>query len=233
MKSNREFVLGDIHGAYRALMECFEKADFNYKDDTLICLGDVCDGWPEVNKAIEELLKIDNLIYILGNHDDWALKWFISGEAPDIWTSQGGRATINSYKGEIPTEHIEFLKNARLYYKTDNKVFTHGGFNIFEELEYQDKNIFIWDRTLLQLALNLHFSGSEKNITGYDEIYLGHTPTINYGIKKPKKICEIYMMDTGAGWPGGVLSLMNIDTKEVFISTEVDKLYPGIHGRGF
>ena len=77
MKPQRSFVLGDIHGAYKALMECFEKADFNYKDDVLICLGDVCDGWPEVNKSIDELLKIDNMVYIVGNHDERALKWFI------------------------------------------------------------------------------------------------------------------------------------------------------------
>jgi serine/threonine protein phosphatase 1 len=233
MKSEKSFVLGDIHGAYRALMECFDKAGFNYKDDTLICLGDVCDGWPEVNKAIDELLKVRNLVYLLGNHDDWTLKWFLYGESPDIWVKQGGSATMNSYSGDIPPEHIEFLKNARLFYKKDNKVFVHGGFDIFEELEYQEKDIFIWDRSLLHMALNLHFSGSEKNISGYDEVYLGHTPTLNYGTTEPIKVCEIYMMDTGAGWPGGVLSMMNIDTKEVFKSRQVDLLYPGVRGRGF
>lgn len=224
--------MADIHGAYRAMMECFEKIDFNYKEDKLICLGDVCDGWPEVNESINELLKINNLVYILGNHDDWALKWFINGDAPDIWLKQGGSSTVNSYSKEVPYEHIELLKNARLFYKENNKVFTHGGFNLYEELEYQDKETFIWDRSLLQTALGLHFTESERNITGYDEVYLGHTPTINYGIKKPKKICEIYMMDTGAGWPGGVLSVMNIDTKEFYISEQVDRLYPGIQGRG-
>ncbi len=231
MKSPRRFVVGDIHGAYRALMECFEKVNLNYRDDILICLGDVCDGWPEVSKSIDELLKIDNLVYILGNHDDWALKWFINGEAPDIWLMQGGSSTIRSYKGKVPHDHIEFLINARLYYKLDNKVFTHGGFQLDEEIEYQDKGAFIWDRSLLHTALNLYFSESERNITGYDEVYLGHTPTINYGISVPKKVCEIYMMDTGAGWPGGTLSIMNIDTKEYFVSEQVDRLYPGIKGR--
>ena len=104
---------------------------------------------------------------------------------------------------------------------------------MFEELEYQVKETFIWDRSLLYTALNLHFSNDERNITGYDEIYLGHTPTLNYGHKEPFKICEIYMMDTGAGWPGGVLSIMNTDTKEVFASEHVDILYPGVQGRGF
>ena len=38
------------------------------------------------------------------------------------------------------------------------------------------------------------------------------------------------MMDTGAGW-SGVLSMMNVDTKEVFASDKVPFLYPGVEGR--
>jgi serine/threonine protein phosphatase 1 len=38
------------------------------------------------------------------------------------------------------------------------------------------------------------------------------------------------MMDTGAGW-SGVLSMMDIDTKRVFISEHVPSLYPGVKGR--
>ncbi len=43
----RTFVIGDIHGAYRALRQCLDRADFDYESDHLICLGDVCDGWPD------------------------------------------------------------------------------------------------------------------------------------------------------------------------------------------
>ena len=231
MISPRTFVIGDIHGAYKALMECLEKVSFDYKNDTLISLGDICDGWPEVDKCIDELLKITNLIYILGNHDDWALEWIETGEIRDVWYKQGGKATVDSYKGKIPEEHIDLLRNARLYYKIDKKIFTHGGFNLNIDIEKQNKEIFIWDRSLLQLALKLHYAGTEENITGYDEVYLGHTPTLNYAVTKPKKVCEIYMMDTGAGWPGGVLSIMNIETKEHKTSTPVQKLYPEYRGR--
>jgi serine/threonine protein phosphatase 1 len=55
---DRTFVIGDIHGAYRALRQCLQKAAFNYSNDHLICLGDVCDGWPETRESIDELLKI-------------------------------------------------------------------------------------------------------------------------------------------------------------------------------
>lgn len=39
--TSREFVIGDIHGAYRALRQCLTRSDFNYDHDHLICLGDV------------------------------------------------------------------------------------------------------------------------------------------------------------------------------------------------
>ena len=69
----RSFVIGDIHGAYPALRQCLELCKFDYNSDLLICLGDVCDGWPQVKESVEELLKIRNLIYIMGNHDDLAM----------------------------------------------------------------------------------------------------------------------------------------------------------------
>jgi serine/threonine protein phosphatase 1 len=46
----------------------------------------------------------------------------------------------------------------------------------------------------------------------------------------PIKACEVWLMDTGAGW-SGVLSMMNIDTKEIFMSDPVPSLYPGLAGR--
>jgi len=39
-------------------------------------------------------------------------------------------------------------------------------------------------------------------------------------------------MDTGAGWPGGVLTIMNIDTMDYFSSSPVEALYREYKGRG-
>ena len=38
----KTFVIGDIHGAYKALLQCFERSGFDYEKDHLIVLGDVC-----------------------------------------------------------------------------------------------------------------------------------------------------------------------------------------------
>ena len=40
----RTFVMGDIHGAYNALLQCLKRSGFDYENDQLIQLGDVADG---------------------------------------------------------------------------------------------------------------------------------------------------------------------------------------------
>ena len=225
------FVVGDIHGAYKALKQCLERSEFNFEKDVLISLGDICDGWPDVYEIFEDLLQIKNLILILGNHDYWALEWMKTGEVKESWLRQGGKATIQSYHSSIPETHIKLLSKACYYYEDNNKLFIHGGFDLNKKITEQDTINFLWDRSLIYSAFR-HHNSQISQLTGYNEIYVGHTPTLNFGKSTPMKVCEIWMMDTGAGWPGGILSMMNINTGELFQSDVVQTLYPGIKGRG-
>jgi len=222
----RTFVLGDIHGAYKALKQCFQKAGFDHETDQLIFLGDVCDGWPEVYEATDELLKVKKLVFIIGNHDDWAK----TGQVPEMWLTQGGKATIESYSMKIPSDHIRLLSQAKEYYIYENKLFVHGGIKPFEEPCEQDRTVFLWNRELVNLALKRKMLNDESQITRFNEVYVGHTPTINWESDKPVHACEVWLMDTGAGWQGK-LSMMNIDTKEIFQSDPVPDLYPEYTGR--
>lgn len=76
---SKRFAIGDIHGRYNALLEVLKKSKFNYQEDELIVLGDVSDGGYNTYEVIEELLKIKNLIFIMGNHDEWFLNHLRSG----------------------------------------------------------------------------------------------------------------------------------------------------------
>ena len=221
----RRFVIGDIHGAYKALVQCFEKARFDPDTELLICLGDVCDRWPEVDKVIDALLKIKHLVMLLGNHDLWALEWFKGGKARDLWLAQGGRDTMVSYAKGIPNSHLQLLQNARLYFMLENKLFVHGGYRPDSEIMHQPKELLLWDRSLVQSALYYKGLQNEIKLTGFEEVYVGHTPTLNFGTTHPIKACEVYLMDTGAGWPGGVLTMMDIDSKEYFQSETNTNLY--------
>jgi serine/threonine protein phosphatase 1 len=220
-------VLGDIHGAHRALVQCFERAGFDYENDHLIALGDVADGWPETKTCIDELMKITNLTYVLGNHDFWTLEWMETGVAEDVWFAQGGKATVASYRDGVPDSHIAFLKKALPYFRLRDKVFVHAGISLRVPLEHHSLQILLWDRSLAQIAIDRHQNGNETKLTDYEAVYIGHTPISG---AKPLKACDVWFMDTGAGW-SGVLSMMNIDTEEYFTSDAVPELYPGIEGR--
>lgn len=223
----RTFVLGDIHGAHRALKQCLERSSFDRKNDRLICLGDVADGWPQTKEAIDELLTIPNLVYVMGNHDVWAMQWMETREAEEIWLDQGGRATCNSYVDGVPESHLNFFRNSRPYFVDNNRLFVHAGILPGQKAEDCTDSILYWDRSLVRLAMDLEKKQTPRQLTVYDEVFVGHTPI---GTHKPTKFCEVWMVDTGAAW-SGELSIMDVDTKEWFTSDVVGGLYPGIRGR--
>lgn len=225
------WVIGDIHGASRALEQCLERSNFNFESDRLICLGDICDGWPETRQAFNQLLKIKNLIVTLGNHDFWAFKWARYGEASDIWLSQGGQNTVDSYPGgNMDRSHLDILEKAKPYHLEANKLFVHAGINPDLPLSEQDEQTFYWDRTYFNTVIRNYEDNIRERIAPYEEVYIGHSPIHRLNIFKPFNWVEAWLMDTGAGWEG-VLSIMDVDTKEYYISDRVDTLYPPGSGR--
>ena len=216
----KTFVIGDIHGAFKALKICLEKSNFDYDLDTLICLGDIGDRSPDVVECIDEVLKIKNLIYIRGNHDRWLMDWFFGENASLMWLAQGGQVTMNAYvrNEDKLSEHWEFFQRSKLYFIDDeNRIFVHGGFDPKIPIEENDEDYLLWDRTFIKRK-NSH------NIEGYKEVFVGHS-NIWCISEVPMRYTNIWFMDTGAGG-GGRLSIMDVDTKEVWQSDRVKALYP-------
>ena len=227
----KTFVLGDIHGAYLALLQCFERSHFDYREDRLIVLGDVCDGYPEVKQCFEELLKIKHCDYIIGNHDLWALNWATKGIKEDIWLTQGGQNTMASYGATpMPRTHIDLLTNAHAWFELENKLFVHGGFDPKKPIVKQSLETLVWDRDLITQAWKKYLVDEDYQYTDFAEVYLGHTTTQSFHSLKPLKFCNIWMLDTGAGW-SGKLTIMDVYTKEYWQSDLSSQLYPGMKAR--
>lgn len=210
----RCFVIGDIHGRLDALKEVLLSSGFDYANDKLIVLGDIADGGYEVYECVEELLKIKNLVFILGNHDVWFIDYIKHGWSEDIWLSQGGRNTVESYarfKYNIPVTHQEFFNNGVYYHIENNNLFVHGGYDPKYPIEKQDKHILTWDRDLIARCRN------GLKISGYDRVFVGHTTTQSYGEDKPIRFGKLIMMDCGAGWSGR-LAIMDVDTEKFWLS---------------
>ena len=243
----KTFVIGDIHGAYKALQQCFERSGFDYKKDRLIVLGDVCDGYHEVKQCIDELLNIKHCDLIIGNHDMWALDWATRGDKPEIWTSQGGDQTIASYGGgPMPPEHVDFLKSGQLWLEFDNKLFVHGGIDPNKRMEKQGLNRLTWDRDLVESAWKKAHQNPKYKFSSYDEIFVGHTTTQWFARNKETKhlkpdeiaelgtkplfFCNVIILDTGAGW-SGKLTIMDVNTHEYWQSDLSSYLYGGTPDR--
>jgi serine/threonine protein phosphatase 1 len=225
----KTFVLGDIHGNYKALLQCFIRSGFNKTTDTLICLGDIVDGYPDVKECIEEILTCKNLIFCLGNHDRWAYDW-MREPREFIWASQGGDNTFNSY---VPKAHIELFRDAYASYTDDkNRLFVHGGFDIKEPVfEKQKLDTLLWDRHLAEVVYMNRKSHPDIKYGGFEEVFIGHTSTqIICGGVTPKKFCNVWCLDTGAGYRGK-LTIMDVDSHEYWQSDEAKLLYPNDHAR--
>lgn len=223
------FTIGDIHGRIEALKEVLTLSKFDYNKDKLIVLGDVVDGGSNTYEVIEELLKIKNLVFVIGNHDEWFMDHLASGWAEEIWTSQGGKNTIESYGGKlqkvrtatewvkiitqnvnIPVTHQDFFNRGVYYYVFDNMLFVHGGIEIGIPINKQEKHILLWDRNLIEIA-------RAEKIPLYDRVFVGHTTTQTYDKEEPIFFNNLIMMDCGAGW-SGKLCIMNVYTKEYWLS---------------
>lgn len=262
----RTLVIGDIHGAFKALQYVLKECNFNYKKDKLIFLGDYVDGWSESPQVIEFLIKLQEIsvfkpVFIRGNHDMWCDIWLNTGVEHPYWGPNGGNETKVAYieTGLLAEEsHRKFFRLLNNYYKdNDNRVFVHGGFTSRKGIGHDAHNSnYCWDRDMWGLAIA--FDKSQlylKNIDNYlrfkkhKEIFIGHTSTTNWicdpdlpefkddkqifkdsEITVPMKRCNVWNLDTGAGF-NGKLTIMDIDTKEYWQSPTVSKMYPNEKGR--
>lgn len=240
---SKTFVIGDIHGGLKGLVQVLAKAAIS-ANDALIFLGDYVDGWSESAQTIEFLINLSKnqpCIFIKGNHDEWCEEWLRNGRGDEVWLFHGGLATLNSYEGvedKIRQEHLKFFGQLKSYYIDEqNRLFVHAGFTSVHGPEHEKNPAnFSWDRTLWETAVRTNKRRDKnsifypKRLKLFNEIYIGHTPTLYYNESEPMKRCNVWNVDTGAAFTGR-LTIMNPDTKQFWQSDAVKDLYPGEKGR--
>jgi serine/threonine protein phosphatase 1 len=68
-KLGRDFVIGDIHGAYDTVKRGMRAVNFDPKKDRLFCVGDLIDRGPGSHRCVD-FLKLPCVYACRGNHDD-------------------------------------------------------------------------------------------------------------------------------------------------------------------
>ena len=139
-------------------------------------------------------------------------------------------------KYDLPTSHVKFFTDQLPYFIDEvGNVFVHGGFNRHEPLKEQSKSqIYWWDRDLFSQAMSTNQRNDSFQLKMKDDwmqsIFIGHTPTINWN-KAGKENSEpiladrVVNLDTGGGYNGGKITIMDTTTKEYWQSDFGYELY--------
>lgn len=246
------YVVGDIHGNYKALRQVLGAVNFNYEEDTLISLGDETDGLPDTYQVLEELMRIKNVILVKGNHSEWCRYWMnggfnsvfnvqdvligrkevyaqaiednVTNEILFLWYNQGGKATLASYENRSVVD----LRRHKEFLNSAVPYLEKDGMLFVHGGYYYNANVKATPEHELYWDRDLFYSTFSYHHTiphGYKKIFIGHTTTEVLGGTEPLEFNNIVAMDTGAGWSGR-LTLMNVDTGEYVQSDLVQDLYP-------
>lgn len=220
----RDFAVSDVHGYYSLLEKLLEHVGFNQEIDRLFIIGDMVDRGPESADVIKWLKK-PHVYPLLGNHDEWCIKAGADRMVQDHYFNGGtwfydldgdDRADIVDRFSTLPIAMEVETKDgkrvgmvhadcvAETWSELCDILTTGGGL-----IDYQvNDTIFdsMWSR-------NRMYDQVMDGVPDIDRVLVGHT-----SVQEVIALGNVYYIDTGACYAkeGGKLSLVNINTLEVF-----------------
>jgi len=120
------FVISDIHGYYEQMLDSLKNVNLNDQENKLIFLGDYVDGGSDSCKVLYFIKALyerhkEQIIVLLGNHDEWFLDWLYSEVDELQWFSLDQRmSTVKSFLSEA--EYREILESIKSTRPTNKKV---------------------------------------------------------------------------------------------------------------
>ena len=132
------YAMSDLHGQYDLYIKMLEKIKFG-KDDTLYILGDVADRSAGGIKILLDMMKRDNIIPLIGNHEHMAynvLKKFCVEITEDNYDKQIDEKTYDMYGLWMYNGGDETLKDFMRLGKEDReRVLDYiGEFDLYAEV---------------------------------------------------------------------------------------------------
>ena len=238
------YVISDIHGEYWQFIELLGK--IKLKDtDRLYILGDVLDRGPHPIKIILKMMKMPNVIPMMGNHEYMALKCleFLAKEFTEesleelddamvesllIWKMNGNKTTTDEFynlDAEKKQAVIDYLKDFLLYKELSvngkEYLLVHAGLGNFtpdKKLEDYSIHELVWER-----------ADYTKRYFKDKFLVTGHTPTLRMdGNNNPGYIYRKHnhiAIDCGACFPIGRLAAICLDTGAEYYTSKNSHIY--------
>lgn len=202
----RIFIVGDIHGCYKKLMDALDRVQFERETDLVVSVGDLADRGSQ-NLECYELLNASWFRAVRGNHEQMAID-VLAGGAFDTWIANGGRwfFSLQESKKHQAEQLIKLAEKLPLVIEinTDNGkyVIAHADYPSDEYIYGKpvSEQLVVWNRKRLNAAMK----GESNEIAGADKFIFGHTPLV-----KPSLFKNQLYIDTGAVF-GNTLTLIQI-----------------------
>lgn len=177
------YAIGDIHGRADLLTELHRRiladaAERPAQRRSVVYLGDYVDRGPDSRAVIAALLEasLDGFesTHLLGNHEEFLLRFLEDESAADAWLLNGGDATLASYgvdpwmqqsgmqqpdggaalemqrafRRRLPARHLSFLRALSLCHRIGSYYFVHAGIRPGIALDEQRREDMLWIRDL-------------------------------------------------------------------------------------
>ena len=184
-------VIGDIHGCAETFMDLLSRLPDSIEQ--IYTVGDLIDRGPDSYKVVQAC--IDRKIKcVKGNHEDMFINYLTKEDRYDrgIFETNGGEATLRSYKDGVPDNHLEFFLNMPTLIETNDFILTHAGVAVEIENEFRStrsdiKDSLMWDR------------GMKTRTLGKLQIH-GHTPNEYPRVKREGDEIVVVNVDTGCAF---------------------------------
>lgn len=201
------YVVGDLHGCYRLLMQELEKIRFNFEQDLLICTGDLVDRGSENLECIS-LLDQPWFLSVRGNHEEMCIKGRDDVWIQDMHARNGGEwfYLLSTEKQDELSEIFSQLPLVIEIQLEDKKIgILHADIDIHDWNQFKT-NIAKGERKIPGLTSAYtnalwgrgrirHHSKRYGTVKNIDEIYLGHTI-----VKRHTQIDNCHYIDVGSSY---------------------------------
>ncbi|HGP8736674.1 TPA: metallophosphoesterase [Streptococcus pneumoniae] len=151
------FAISDIHGHYNEFIKSLNKINLSDKQSKLILLGDYIDNGHQSFQVISKIIELEELhpnqiITLLGNHEEWFYDWLILENPTSSSFSETIKSffspeeltyilksNVNNFEAGVRNEiknnikfnpFINWFKKRyrdKRYYETDTQIFVHAG----------------------------------------------------------------------------------------------------------
>lgn len=228
-KYDKVHIIGDIHGCYSALKQYFEENPVN-KNDAYIFVGDYFDRGIEnfeTFKLLNELSNNENMIFLVGNHEDKLYKYACDDEFNmdyDIKNTIKEFEDNNVKKNEIRGFIKKLSQLSYIKFGENTFLITHGGVPYIPELsiDFYSTNSFIYGVDKYNVDIDKLYNDFMVNQD--NKIYQIHGHRNFYKIKYDQYKYSLNL--EGDIEHGGYLRVLTLNKKGKFDYNEIkNKIY--------